>query len=258
MSEEPVFVVETPEPGIRRLAFNDPARRNPLAAPVRTALIAAFEAALAEDAVRAIVLTGRGGVFCAGGDVAAMGQSDEVTGTERMRVNHHLCRMIYLAEKPVIAAVEGPAFGAGAGLALLADTIVAGEGASIGFPFFKLGLTPDYGILHTLPKRVGHGAARQILLYARALKAKEAAAAGLFDRVVPDAQVQDEALAAVRELAAQPRTAFAMAKRVLNGEPQTFEQSLAAERSAQTLLFLTRDHAEGVKAFKEKRPAKFE
>jgi 2-(1,2-epoxy-1,2-dihydrophenyl)acetyl-CoA isomerase len=258
MSEEPVFIVETPEPGIRRLAFNDPARRNPLAAAAKSALIEAFEAALSDDTVRAIILTGRGGVFCAGGDVAAMGNSDEVSGQERMRVSHHLCRMIYLAEKPVIAAVEGPAFGAGAGLALLADTIVAGEGASIGFPFFKLGLTPDYGILHTLPKRVGHGAARQILLYARALKAKEASDAGLFDRIVPDADVQSEALSAARELAAQPRTAFAMAKRILNGEPQTFEQSLAAERTAQVMLFLTRDHAEGVKAFKEKRSAKFE
>jgi 2-(1,2-epoxy-1,2-dihydrophenyl)acetyl-CoA isomerase len=116
---------------------------------------------------------------------------------------------------------------------------------------------PDYGILHTLPKRVGAGAARQILLYARAFKAPAALGAGLFDRVVADAQVQAEALVAAQDLAAQPRTAFALAKRILNGEPQSFEQSLAAERSAQVQLFLSRDHAEGVAAFKEKRNPRF-
>ena len=243
--------------GIARIAINRPDKRNAMNAEVRRALMAAFETALEDDSVRAIVLTGNGGTFCAGGDIDTMAGLDAPAGRARMKANHRIVRLLAEAEKPVVAAVEGYAVGAGAGLALLADTIVMAEGATIGFPFFKVGLIPDYALLFTLPRRVGEARAKQILLYARNYDAKAALAAGLADEIAAKGQAEARARACATELAAMPPHAFALAKRQLWLGPASLDAALEMEAMGQSLSFGTDEHAEGRAAFAEKRAPKF-
>jgi len=248
---------ERPAPGILRLVMNQPERRNPLTRELREALARALEAALADEAVRALVLTGAGGAFSAGGDLASMGELTQGEARARLKAGHRIVRMLALAEKPVVAAIEGPAFGGGAALALLADLVVMGEGARIGFPFFKVGLVPDYGLLHTVPRRVGAGHARRLFLTAATVAAPEALAIGLVDEVVADDAVQAAGLAAAERLAAMPAPAFAMTKQLLAHAPQSLDAALEGEVLAQTLAFATEEHAEGRRAFFEKRAPRF-
>ena len=251
-------LVDHPIAGVTRLAFNRPEKRSPLDTETRIAMFAELDAALSDGSVRAVIITGNGGTFCAGGDISAMGSRDERAGAERMYQNHVLARRIGRSEKPIIAAVEGFAFGAGAGIALLCDAIIAGESASMGFSFFRVGLVPDYGIAHSLPQRIGHARAKLMLLRAQTVKADEALRLGLFDQVVPDTEVQAAALALAAELAAQPAHAVAVTKRLLLAEPQSFDAALDLERTSQVLSFMSADHREGVAAFREKRAPEFE
>jgi 2-(1,2-epoxy-1,2-dihydrophenyl)acetyl-CoA isomerase len=252
-----VVVVERPEAGIACLALNRPERKNALDLQIRELLLAELEALLGDATVRAIVLCGKGGTFCAGGDITTMKALAPEAGRARMQHGHRVVRRLYDAEKPVVAAVEGHAVGAGAGLALLADSIVMGEGATVGFPFFRIGLVPDWGILYTLPRRVGVGRAKQLLLQARMVKGPEALALGMADQVVPDDQVMAAALAQARVFAEQPAHAFALVKRALHMHPQSLEASLEMEAMAQALGFNTADFEEGRSAFLEKRRPRF-
>lgn len=250
-------LTERPAQGIARLVLNRPEKRNALSTELREALIVAVEAALGDADVRALILTGAGGVFCAGGDISSMGKHDVHSGRARMQANHRLVRLLALAEKPVVAAVGGVAFGAGSGIALLADSIVAGAGASFGFNFFRLGLVPDYGLLGTLPARVGRAKARQILLHGKSVTIAEAERIGLVDLVVPDDDLAAAALAEAQALAAQPPHAFRLAKRILTEAPTTLDALLDAELNAQTLSYVSPEHKEGVAAFQEKRKPHF-
>ncbi|MBI1239384.1 MAG: hypothetical protein GC199_08575 [Alphaproteobacteria bacterium] len=252
-----VVRVDHPAEGIARIALHKPEKRNAFDPAMRAAVAAVFERVLGDDAVKVIIFTGSGGVFSAGGDVASMGTETELTGSRRMAGNHAFCRMLYRSDKPIIAAVEGFCVGAGAGLALLSDVIIAGEGAAIGFPFVKLGLAPDYGIAFTLPQRAGIGVAKMLAFTGRIVKAGEARALGLFDQVVPDSDVQAAALALAEEMRAQSAHGIALTKRLFQNAPISFESSLDLERTAQTLGMVSADHKEGVAAFKEKRKPRF-
>ncbi len=252
-----LVVTDTPAAGIARISINRPERRNAFNPEVRDALIAAYDAAIADEGIRAIVMGSSHGVFCAGGDITGMVESTPESGRARMKRNHQFVRSMIECRKPVVAAVEGFAVGAGCGLALMADTIVLGEGAVMGIPFFKIGLVPDYAIFHLLPRRMGQAQARQVLLYGRNYKGREALDIGLADVVTPDAQVADKAIALAQELAAQPRHAFAVTKMQLALYPQSLDASLEMENMAQSLSFHTADHAEGKAAFLEKRKPKF-
>jgi 2-(1,2-epoxy-1,2-dihydrophenyl)acetyl-CoA isomerase len=174
-----------------------------------------------------------------------------------MKQNHRIVRLLADAEKPVVAAVEGFAVGAGAGLALLADTIVIAEGGTIGFPFFRVGLIPDYGLLFTLARRVGEARARQLLLYARMVEAKDAVGIGLADELAPKGGAEARAGERAAALAAMPSYAFAAAKRQLWLAPQSLEAALEAEALAQAACFTTADFAEGRAAFRDKRSPDF-
>ena len=248
---------ETGKDGIARIAVNRPDKRNAIDPAARAALIEAFAAALGDDKVAAIVIGSTEGNFCAGGDIDSMTGLDVGSARKRMKDNHRLVRLVAEAEKPVVAAVEGFAVGAGAGLALLADTIVLAEGGAIGFPFFRVGLTPDYGILFTLARRTGPARARQILLYAKMLKGRDALEAGLADELVADGGAEARAVELAAELAAQPPHAFALTKRHLAMQPQTLEAALEMEAMAQSLSFVGPELAEGRAAFAEKRKPKF-
>jgi 2-(1,2-epoxy-1,2-dihydrophenyl)acetyl-CoA isomerase len=252
-----LVISETAAPGIARIAIDRPDKRNAVSPEARNALIEAVSAALRDDSVHAIVLGSQGGHFCAGGDIDSMVDLDVATARTRMKDNHRLVRTLAEAEKPVIAAIEGFAVGAGAGIALLADSIVLAEGGSIGFPFFRVGLTPDYGILFTLPRRVGAAKARQILLAAKTIEGREAVDIGLADELVPDGGAEARGVALARELAGMPPHAFALTKRHLAMEPQTLEAALEMEAMSQSLAFVGSELTEGRAAFAEKRKPKF-
>lgn len=252
-----LVVSETAAPGIARIAINRPDKRNAVSPEARNLLIEAVGAGLGDSAVRSIVLGSTEGHFCAGGDIDSMTDLDVASGRIRMKDNHRLVRVLAEAEKPVVAAVEGFAVGAGAGIALLCDSIVLAESGALGFPFFRVGLTPDYGILFTLPRRVGSARARQILLRAQMLKGQAAADAGLADELAPDGGAEARALELARELGDMPPHAFALTKRHLAMEPQTLEAALEMEVMSQSLAFVGDELTEGRAAFAEKRKPKF-
>jgi enoyl-CoA hydratase/carnithine racemase len=243
--------------GIARVALNRPEKRNALNEELRKGLIETLGTLLDDPAVHGLVLTGDGGHFCAGGDIDSMAGLDAPAGRTRMRLNHRIVRLLADCEKPVVAAVEGYAVGAGAGLALLADTVICADGATIGFPFFRVGLIPDYGLLFTLARRVGDARARQLLLYARMVEAKEAVALGLADELTPLGGAEAVARERAKALAAMPTYAFAAAKRQLWLAPQSLAAALESEALAQAACFTTGDFAEGRAAFRDRRPPSF-
>ena len=252
-----LITVETVADGVRRIGLNRAEKRNALNPSLRDALIEVFEAASSDETVHAIVITGNGGHFCAGGDIDSMEGLTPQTGRDRMKVNHRMVQLMAGIEKPIIAAVSGYAVGAGAGIALLADTVVIGNNATIGFPFFRVGLVPDYGIFFSLPRRVGVARARQILLYARMIRGKDAYDIGLADELVSDDEVEARAVVRAQELAAMPPHAFAIAKRQLGLWPTSLEAALEMEAMAQAACFSTSEFAEGRDAFREKREPNF-
>jgi 2-(1,2-epoxy-1,2-dihydrophenyl)acetyl-CoA isomerase len=252
-----LVVSEIAAPGIARIAINRPDKRNAVSPDARNGLIEAVTVALTDSTVRSIVIGSTEGHFCAGGDIDSMIDLDVASGRTRMKDNHRLVRLLAEAEKPVIAGVEGFAVGAGAGIALLCDSIVLAEGGALGFPFFRVGLTPDYGILFTLPRRVGAARARQILLRAQMIKGREAVTMNLADELVPDGGAEARALEIAREMADMPPHAFALTKRHLAMEPQTLEAALEMETLSQSLAFVGAELEEGRAAFAEKRKPKF-
>jgi len=252
-----VVVSETAAPGIARIAINRPDKRNAISPEARNALIDAVSVALADNEVHAIVLGSTEGHFCAGGDIDSMTDLDVASGRIRMKENHRMVRLLAEAEKPIVAGVEGFAMGAGAGIALLCDSILLAESGALGFPFFRIGLTPDYGILFTLARRVGQAKARQILLYAEMRKGQDAVDVGLADELVSDGQAEARAIERAQALAAMPPHAFALTKRHLAMEPQSLEEALEMEAMSQSLAFVGSELEEGRTAFLEKRKPDF-
>jgi 2-(1,2-epoxy-1,2-dihydrophenyl)acetyl-CoA isomerase len=247
-------VKQAREGSILILTIDNVARRNALSPPVRTGLIAAIDAAEADTDIRAIVLTGAGGTFCAGGDVSGMHINDLATGRERFRTSHALVKQMIHCAKPIVAAVEGYAVGAGFSLALCCDTIVAAETARFGAPFGRIGLIADLGLNHTLPARIGAGRARQLLLYGEQIDAATAERFGAVDHVTPKGQALNIALTRARLLADAAPLPIALTKALL---AEGLDTALEREKDLQSMLFLTADHAEGRDAFLQKRPARF-
>jgi 2-(1,2-epoxy-1,2-dihydrophenyl)acetyl-CoA isomerase len=238
------------------LTLNHPAKRNPLNQTIRDELLAAFTRAEQDRDIRAIVVTGAGGNFCSGGDIDSMKEvSDLGAGRERFRQTHQLARLMVGGSKPSIAAVEGWAAGAGIALALCCDLVIAAENARILASFGRIGLVADFGLLRTLPLRVGHGRARNILLTGEAVSAAEAERIGLIDAITPDGQALNAALAKAAAIARSAPLPIAYTKAALG---IGFEAVLDWEREVQSALLQTRDHAEGRAAFAEKRPPVFE
>lgn len=240
--------------GTTILTLDYPARRNALAVPMRQALADAMDRLEGDPEIRAIVLVGGGGNFSAGGDISGMNVTDIAAGRERFRLTHRLVRGMIGSAKPIIAAVEGWAVGAGLALALCCDTIIAAEDARFMAGFGKVGLVADFGLLHTLPRRIGEGRARQMLLHGDQVDAAKAEAIGLIDRVVPPGTALDAALALAATLAQAAPLPIAMTKSFLS---QGLAEALEWERTVQSMLFLSADHAEGKAAFLAKRKPDF-
>ena len=232
------------------LTLDYPERRNALAMEMRERFIAALERIEGDAGVRAIVVTGAGGTFCAGGDISSMNTTEFAAGRERFRTTHRMVRLMIEGSKPIVAAVEGWAVGAGLGMALCCDTVVCGDGAKFMTGFGKIGLIADFGLLHTLPRRVGEGRARQILLYGEQMDATAAERIGLVDHVVPAGTALNAALAWAAKFDAAAPLPLAMTKSFL---AKGLAESLDWERNTQSTLFLTADHVAGREAFMAKR-----
>lgn len=236
------------------LTLDQPERRNALSKAMRDSLTAAFERLDRDDALRAIIIVGAGNMFCSGGDVSEMNVADGAEAEERLRLIHHMVRVIAGCRKLVIAAIEGWAAGAGLSLALLCDTMIASESAKFVASFGKMGLIGDLGALHTLPARVGLAQARQMLFYAEPVDAGAAHALGLVDHVVSTGRALDFALeraALTRAVAPRP---IALTKAMF---AQDLERILDREKNLQPQLYLSADHREAKRALLEKRVPTF-
>jgi enoyl-CoA hydratase/carnithine racemase len=246
-----------PEADICHLVLNDPARLNPLSEPLSRALQEALDAAMADPACRAIVLSGAGGNFSSGGDIDAMPDLTPARLRVELERLYALTRCIVTGEKPVIAAIEGHCAGAGNALAAASDIVIAARDAKFTCSFNRIGLMPDLGSLWLLPRRMGLGRAKLFSLTGERLDGRQAVEWGLADLAAEPGQAVRDALGwAVKMRRAAPQ-AVAMTKQMFAREPLTLEQALAFEKEAQAMLSGSADFAEGVAAFLEKRPARF-
>jgi 2-(1,2-epoxy-1,2-dihydrophenyl)acetyl-CoA isomerase len=253
---EPVVLVSD-DGDVRVITLNRPRRRNAIDLALRARLAEVIEEAMDADLVRVLILTGAGGSFCSGGDISTMTRLPEHAARPRAEAAQRVIRAIWHGGKPVIAAVEGAAMGAGLALALACDRAVAGADARFGTSFSTVGLAGDMGIFATLPGRIGPGAARQMLMFARRVDAPEAARVGLVDAVVEPGKALASALDDARLLAAGPPLALAAVKSMLARWPRDPFEVLRDEVDHQVALFDSDDFAEGVAAYHEGRRPEF-
>lgn len=237
--------------------FNNPRHRNALSLAMRELAIPEMIRAMDDPTVRCVVVAGAGGCFSAGGDIRGMAGTTVGQGRQRLRNVHRLVRAMTGGPKPVIAAVEGWAVGAGLSIAVACDIVVAASDARFSMPFGKIGLMPDLGVLHTLPARIGIGRTRWLALTGRAVDAETAAAWGIADELVAPGEAVAHALALAEEIAAGAPIATAVTKQALSRGLLPLDDVLATEVDAQSMLFGTRDFAEGTAAFLEKRTPTF-
>lgn len=246
--------------GILRITLNRPERLNAMTEGMRHELIDAFTRAGDNIAVRVVVLTGAGRGFCSGADLAdatESGQPVDFGHILRSTYNPLITRMRCLP-KPIIAAVNGVAAGAGMSLVLACDLRLAAESASFLQAFVKIGLVPDSGSTWLLPRLVGLTRAMDLMLSGRKVNAQEALAMGLVNRVVPDADFADTTAALARDYASAPTRAIGYIKQAVEyALDHSLEAVLEKEAVLQELAGKTADHAEGTAAFLEKRPPQF-
>jgi enoyl-CoA hydratase/carnithine racemase len=247
------------------LTLNRPEKLNAWNAQMESEFIDALDSASGDPEVRAIVVTGAGRAFCAGGDISAWSQ-DLTSGDQRRRPSPLLARdgspevPITLARsKPVIAAINGHAVGIGLTVTLACDIRIASDRAQFSARFVKVGLTPECGSTRYLPLVAGMGNALYIALTGRMIDAAEAKERGLIDRVVPPDSLMDEAMALAEDIASNPPAAVWFAKRLIheNANESDLRHVVTAEGFAIREARRQPDHAEAVKAFVEKRPPNF-
>lgn len=261
MSERTVLLSR--DGGVAVLTLNRPDKLNSFTVAMHEELARHLDAIAADAELRAVLLTGAGRAFCAGQDLSdrVMGDGDAPPdlGETLERWYLPLVRRLRNLEKPVVCAVNGVAAGAGANVALACDIVIAARSASFIQAFCKIGLIPDAGGTYTLPRLVGEARAKGLALLGDKLPAEEAAAWGLIWRVVDDANLMDEATALVRRLAAGPTRGLGLTKRALNASfANDLDAQLDLERDLQREAGRTEDYREGVQAFLEKRPPRFQ
>lgn len=244
--------------GVRVLTLNRPEALNSLTPALLKALGAALKDAAKDRAARCVVLTGAGKAFCAGADLAGFKADGGGLG-EHVRAHFNpAARALAGLEKPVVAAVNGAAAGAGVGLALACDLRVLSEKAQLHPAFIKVGLAPDTGVSWFLARALGPAAALEHLWLGAPIGAERAKAAGLANRVVPPEAVLEEALGLARALAAGPPKAMALTKRAVRSALELeLDAQLDREARLQEIAGRTKDHREGVAAFFEKRAPRF-
>ncbi|QIN79828.1 2-(1,2-epoxy-1,2-dihydrophenyl)acetyl-CoA isomerase [Rubrobacter marinus] len=249
--------------GAAVIALNRPKVLNAFDGQMHEELFDALNDAASDRSVRCVVLRGEGRGFSAGADLAEVIKGDDnPDGPDlgeylRKTYSRLVVRMVEM-EKPIIAALHGPVYGAGLGIALASDLRVAAESAKFSVAFVKIGLMPDAGVSFFLPRLIGLGRAMEMSMLGDGVDAAEALGYGLVNRVVPDDALEGEVAALASRLASLPTAALGRMKGALHA---SFETDLAAalEREAvgQTFCGYTKDHKEGVAAFFEKREATF-
>ena len=248
---------------IATLRLNRPEKRNAMSDAMRSEFIEALEMVAADKAIRALVLTGNGKGFCAGGDIAGMEKrmkapAGEVAfnGWHRQQRVHHAVSLLHTMPKPTIAAVNGPASGLGADTALACDFIMASDGANFTWSYINRGIIPDGGGMYFLPRRVGLVKAKELIFSGRKVDLEEAAQIGIVDRVSKADSLVSDAQAWAKEMSKGSATALALGKTILN---QTFEttasQIFAQGSQAQGICYTSTEHRESVMAFLEKAAA---
>jgi 2-(1,2-epoxy-1,2-dihydrophenyl)acetyl-CoA isomerase len=244
---------------VATLTLDRPEALNALTVPVKVALRQAFESLSADRAVRAVILTGAGRAFCAGQDLAEREQPDAAPLEAEVRDRYNpIIRAIRSMGQPVIAAVNGVAAGAGASLALACDLSICAEEARFVLAFGRIGLVPDSGATWFLPRIVGPAKAAELALVGDQVDATEALRLGLVSRVVPADRLLVEARALAERIAEGAPLAMALTKEALQRSATiTLDEALEGEAKLQGIAGASRDHAEGLAAFREKRPPRF-
>jgi 2-(1,2-epoxy-1,2-dihydrophenyl)acetyl-CoA isomerase len=249
--------------GVATITLDRPDVLNAVNDEMGTQLLRAVERASADDGIRCMIVTGAGRAFSSGEDLGAL--SDHYRKHHAPNLGHiltdrynPLIRSIRGAAKPVVAAVNGVAAGAGASLALACDFRIASEHASFVLAFVKVGLVPDSGALWFLARIVGAARAWDLAATGRPVGAEEALELGLVHKVVPAAQLEDVVHSLAADLASGPTRAYALTKSLINGATERpLDEQLDLEVDAQAEAGRTKDHVEGVQAFLERRPPTF-
>ncbi|TFL18606.1 enoyl-CoA hydratase-related protein [Jannaschia formosa] len=240
------------------LQLNRPEVMNALSTQMRAEILHAVKTA--GDEARVLVMTGKGKAFCSGQDLGDRANMDDLNLERTLRDEYEpMLRAIFDCKVPTIAAVNGPAAGAGANLALACDVVIATEGAVFLQAFTRIGLIPDAGGTYWLPRQIGTARAMGAALFAEPVPARKAADWGMIWEAVPDAEFHEVWNERARHLARGPSVAYRAVKEAIRGSfDNSMDQQLALEARLQGEAGKTRDFKEGVLAFLEKRPAAFE
>lgn len=243
------------EGGVARIILNRPERKNAIAANMRTELAQAFDRANEDPSVRAVILQARGDCFCAGADVDGIGNKAPFEDRKRLQLHsHRMIKSLYALEKPVIAAVRGPAVGMGLSMVLACDFVIASENARFSCIFSRRGLAPDTGSAFMLSRLISPMKARDLIYSGRFFNVQEAKSLDLVAEVVSDESLE----AAVTEFAMRyadlPTLSIAMAKKMMQlSLSPSLDSFLDYEALIQPLMRTTEDFKEGVASFREKR-----
>lgn len=237
------------------LTMNDPARLNAFSPALRDELIDHFRTLNGDPDCRAIVLTGAGGNFSAGGDLKSFNERTITEGRARIKNGSAtLMRSMITGAKPIVAAVEGYAYGAGLALAAACDYVVAASNASFSCAFIRVALMPDLGLLWTLPRRIGLGRAKRYIVTGKAFDAEYGEQIGVVDELTEENGALPRAREVAAELAQAPTLAIELIKSAL---AEDLDVTLRREADLQSVLLLSEDSQEGINAFFEKRKPQF-
>jgi 2-(1,2-epoxy-1,2-dihydrophenyl)acetyl-CoA isomerase len=256
-------VLESRRDAVSTLTLNRPERLNALNSALGQALVNSLHSLGKDVTVRVVVITGAGRGFCAGGDIEVLRRArerEDVTEVEALlKLGKQIILAIATMPKPVIAAVNGPAAGAGANLALACTTRIASDQASFTQSFAKIGLFPDFGGTYFLPRLVGPALAAELMLSAATVTAAEAFRIGLVSRAVPEDRLEQETALLAEQLAgAPPMVARGVKQALCIDDREQLERALDEEIRWQVTCFRSRDSLEGLRAFLEKRAPRFQ
>ncbi len=254
---QPELVIRTVDNGIALLTLNRPDKRNAMSDAMRAELVEHLLSIRGDRAIRALVITGNGKGFCAGGDIAGMKtrmEADPATvgfnGWERQQGVHYAASLLLNLPIPTVAAVNGAAAGLGADLALSCDFVVASEHAHFTWAYIARGLVPDGGGMYFLPRRVGLARAKALIFSGRRVNAEEAQQLGIADQLCNADELLSSAQAMAAEMSSGSRTAIALTKSVINKSYEMSEHQVFAEGSkAQGICYTSQEHRSSVQAF---------
>ena len=259
-----IDLLEQVKDGVAVLTLNRPDRLNAMSRPMLDSLLEALPRLAEDPEIGVVVLTGAGRGFCAGGDVKAMAEGNELGGqtleekAQALRSRMETSRWLHEMPKPTIAMMRGPAAGAGLSLAMACDMRIASDTIRLGTAFARVGYSGDFGGSYYLTQLVGTAKARELYFTADLLDAQQALGLGLVNRVVADARLEEETMALASRLARGPRVAYRYMKRNMNAaETGSLKDMLDLEAWHHTRTGMTEDHREAARAFVEKREPQF-